>query len=286
MSTLPPLAAAASSQSGWRGDLELKFTWDSPDTKMRLVKSAAPLRTQRPFYPEGPQVCHVAVLHTAGGVVGGDQLHLSFQVEAAARVLVTSASPAKVYRSDGAWSSQCSFMRVAPGGWLEWLPQETILFRGARWSQNLRVELEPGATWLGWDLTRLGRSARGERFTAGAWHSRTEVWQAGRPLWIDPQRLQGSEELPEDPHSLRGSAVLATLAFLGQEVTADLLTEIRSLPVLGGEYGVTRLQSGLLCRYRGPSTAAAQGWFRLVWHQLRCRFLQRPACVPRVWPRL
>ena len=44
---------------------------------------------------------------------------------------------------------------------LEWLPQETILFNGAIYRQDLRVELATGASWLGWEITRFGRSARG-----------------------------------------------------------------------------------------------------------------------------
>ena len=39
------------------------------------------------------------------------------------------------------------------------------------------------------EITRFGRSARGEKFCFGNWRSHTEVWQQGQPLWIDRQWL-------------------------------------------------------------------------------------------------
>jgi urease accessory protein len=47
--------------------------------------------------------------------------------------------------------------------------------------------------------------------------------------------------------------------------------------------GVTRIPNGLLCRYRGYSTAAARDWFVGIWHLLRLSFSERPCCLPRVW---
>ncbi|MCY7278274.1 MAG: urease accessory protein UreD, partial [Phormidesmis sp. CAN_BIN44] len=50
-----------------------------------------------------------------------------------------------------------------------------------------------------------------------------------------------------------------------------------------GEIGVTRLMSGLLCRYRGASTMEARQWLIEVWRLVRSESLDRPVCVPRVW---
>ena len=247
----------------------------------------APLKVQRPFYPEGPGVCHSVVLHTAGGVVGGDRLSLDFHLELNAQALITTAAAGKIYCSNGLEARQSIQMQVAAGACLEWLPQETIVFNGAIYRQDLRLELAPGASWLGWEITRFGRSARKERFLQGNWRSHTEIWQQGRPLWIDRQWLKGGSEMLNSPHGLAGQPVVASLGWVGADVSPEIVAQARSLwksVERQGEAGVTRLTSGLLCRYRGSSTSEVRNWFTDVWQLLRLSFLGRPSCPPRVWP--
>ena len=268
----------------------------------------APLKVMRPFYPEGGAVCHSAILHTAGGVVGGDRLALNFHLKPQAHALITTAAAGKIYRSRGQQASQSISVQVDAGADLEWLPQETIVFNGAIYRQDLRVELAPGASWLSWEITRFGRSARGERFLQGEWRSHTEVWQQGHPLWIDRQWLPGGAEIIDSPHGLAGQPVVASLAWVGQPVSPEIVTKARNLWTQNHTYsalshhartdvvnsdgdvvynvstiGVTRLTSGLLCRYRGASTAEVRNWFTAVWQLLRLSFLGKPNCPPRVW---
>lgn len=220
-------------------------------------------------------------------MVGGDRLSLNVQLHSGAQALVTTAAAAKIYRSLGPSAQQMVQLEVEPGACLEWLPQETILFNGAVYRQDLRVELAEAATWLGWEITRLGRSARGEQFLQGEWRSHTEVWRQGRPLWIDRQCLPGGEPTICSPNGLNRHPVVASFAFVGRSVDTDLIEKIRDLWDKGddqGEAGVTRLLEGLLCRYRGPSTQNARRWFLQVWNLLRRIYQERPACPPRVWP--
>lgn len=219
-------------------------------------------------------------------MVGGDRLSLNLQLEPNAQALLTTAAAGKVYRSNGLEAQQLIQIKVAAGACLEWLPQETIMFNGAIYRQDLRVELAPGATWLGWEITRFGRSARGEKLLQGNWRSRTEVWQQGHPLWIDPQWLKGGEAILNSPHGLAGYPVVGSLVWIGQSVSPDLVAKARSLWTstdYQGEAGITRLSEGLSCRYRGPSTTEVRNWFIDVWHLLRLSLLERPACPPRVW---
>lgn len=288
---------------GWHGSLDLVFSSSGGHTTLTQNRVKAPLKVQRPFYPEGWDICHSVILHTAGGIVGGDCLSLNFHVEPEAKALITTAAAGKVYRTQGLEARQIIQMQVANNACLEWLPQETIVFNGAIYRQDLHVELAPGASWLGWEITRFGRSARGERFLQGDWRSRTEVWQQGRPLWIDRQWLPSSTDDREEmsrlainsPHGLAGQPIVASLAWVGQEVSPELVKKARSLwqPTLTdgqdlsrrhGEAGVTRLTTGLLCRYRGSSTAEVRNWFVAVWQLLRLSFLGRTSCPPRVWP--
>jgi len=272
--------------TSWHGSLNLVYAHHYGKTELIQNWVQAPLKVQRPFYPEGSDICHSVVLHTAGGIVGGDRLSLDFHLQPNAQALITTATASKIYRSNGLQARQNIQMQVDADACLEWLPQETIVFNGATYRQDLRVELAPGASWLGWEITRFGRSARGERFLQGEWRSHTEIWQQGHPLWIDRQWLPGGEEIINSPHGLAGQPIVASLVWVGKAVEPEIVEKARLLWTLAnrqGEAGVTRLISGLLCRYRGSSTAEVRNWFTDVWQLLRLSFLGRDSCPPRVW---
>ena len=142
-------------QNGWHGRLNLVYANRSGATQIIHNQMQAPLKVQRPFYPEGKEVCHSVILHTAGGVVGGDRLSLNFHLQANAKALITTAAAGKIYRSSGQLAQQNIDIQVDSGANLEWLPQETIVFEGAMSRQDLRVELAPQASILLWEILAL-----------------------------------------------------------------------------------------------------------------------------------
>jgi urease accessory protein len=270
----------------WHGSLNLVYSHLQGATKITHSQVQAPLKIQRAFYPEGPNICHSIVLHTAGGIVGGDRLSQNIHLQANTHSLITTAAANKIYRSNGQQARQTIQIQVDNGACLEWLPQETIVFNDANYRQDLRVELAEDATWLGWEITRFGRTARGEKFLQGEWKSHTEVWRQGQPLWIDRQWLPGGEEIFNSPHGLAGQPVVASLAWIGKTVSPEIIEQVRLLwssKERQGEAGVTQLISGILCRYRGNSTLEVRNWFMDVWHLLRLSLLGCSIIKPRVW---
>ncbi|MGF1482064.1 MAG: urease accessory protein UreD [Cyanophyceae cyanobacterium] len=271
---------------GWQGNLELVYAHRQGKTRPVQALVQAPLKVQRPFYPEGG-VCHSVILHTAGGVVGGDRLFQNIHLQSQAQAVLTTAAAGKIYRSNGAQARQTIDIKIDAGACLEWVPQQTIIFNGAKYRQEVRVELSPGGNWLGWEITRFGRSARGEKFLQGDWRSHTEVWQQGKPLWVDRQWLPAGKDTFFSSHGLNGQPLVGSLIWIGQPVSPEIVTKARSIwnslhPQ--GEGGVTQTQGqGILCRYRGASVSEVQSWFMAVWQLLRLSFLQRSAIKPRVW---
>ena len=273
--------------TGWHGSLELRYAHQDRQTKLVENRVRSPLKVQRPFYPEGQGICHTIVLHTAGGMVGGDRNSQNIHLEANTQALITTAAAGKVYRSNGKSARQAIAIQIDAGAWLEWLPQESIIFNGAVYEQDLRVELAPGATWLGWEITRFGRTARKERFLSGEWRSHTEIWQQGIPLYLDRQWLPAAEDIINSPHGLAGQPIVASLIWIGQPVSATIVEQVRKLWTASprqGEAGVTQTQGqGLLCRYRGSSSAEVRNWFIEVWQLLRLSYLGSIPTKPRVW---
>lgn len=272
--------------SQWHGILKLTYQQQGQTTLPIQTYSQAPYKLQRPFYPQGKGLCYTTILHTAGGMVGGDQLSQSIHLQSNAHAVITTAAASKVYRSNGLFAGVDVEIEVGDQACLDYLPRETILFNGAQYQQNLRVNLASTATWLGWEIVRFGRSARGEKLLQGEARSRTEVWQNQQLIWVDCPWLPARKQVWDTPHGLGGCPLVGTLVWLGKPVPPEMMNQVRKLwneAETTGEAGTTALMSGLLCRYRGHSRAEVINWFTNVWQLLRQWDGKEALVTPRVW---
>ena len=159
------------------------------------------MRASRPFagatavLSRGRNVCHVAILHPPGGVVGGDDCVSTPRLTPAPACSFTTPAAGKFYRSAGPGARQIQQLRVATGAALEWLPQENILYNGARVHALTRVELQGDARFLGWEIFCLGRPAAGETFKAGEYRQDFELWRDGEPLYLEQGRYIGGDPI-------------------------------------------------------------------------------------------
>jgi len=279
------------SPAPWHGQAQLRFYLDGQGATRHQGGASAPLKVQRGF-GEAEGRCQLPLLHTAGGLVGGDRLSITAQLEPGSRALITSVAAQKVYGSvgrsrrspAGAWARQGLAFELAENADLEWLPQELVLFEGGLFEQDCRVELAAGASWLGAEVVRLGRSADGETLGAGRWRSRLEIRREG--TWELVDRLELGGETLASPHGLGGEPVFASLVWAAPEPVGEALLALCRADRAGleGEMACGRLERGLVARYRGPSTQAARYWFTRIWARIRCeRGLTAPQ-LPRVWP--
>ena len=267
-------------QQGWQADLRLNFVHASTKTVLARRSQRGPLAVQRPFYPEG-EVCHAYVLHPPGGVVGGDELHLRFQVEAGAHALLTTPGATKFYRSAGMQAAQYQHFQVTDGC-LEWLPQENIFFPSANALLGNEVQLHGKAQYIGWEIHCLGRPVIGETFAQGKALFKTALYRDGKPLLLDRLLVNGEQDL-QLAAGLRGEPVFATL--FATPATTEMLELARPLcaEVVTGSAGATLYNGVLAVRYLGNSTAQAHRLFRHIWHSIRPLVTGRAAVPPRIW---
>lgn len=272
----------------WYASLNLRLGPSAGKTRLLQAEHQGPLRVQRAFYPEGPH-CHLYWLHPPGGLVTGDELHFSAHLEASASVLFTTPSAGKIYATEQCQESQQSYFTLnqEANSTLEWLPQETLVFDGARGQINTRFNLAAGAKLFAWDIVCLGRPASRDWFKSGSCSTSMEIWQDGVPLQIERNDFLAASDLMRAPWGLQGAHSLGTCAITlilpaaQQEALAEQLTQL--FGDAQNHWGVTQKAKIFLVRYLGCDTAKAKAGFIYVWQQLRPMLLGAPACLPRIW---
>jgi len=280
------------SGAGWLGRLSLELSKTEHGTQLSRSSHEGPLRIQRVLKPEGPQCPHIYLLHPPGGVVGGDRLHTSVELGAAAQVLLTTPAAQKLYRSQGARAEIANLLRLGPGARLEWLPSETLAFSAAQARICTRVELAADAAFIGWDIACYGMPARGETFDAGRVVSRFELFRGETPLAIesfdlgDPSAV-GSAELLGGAFALRGQPVVANLYAVPargaiEPALVDRVREAIGEPARGW-CSVSSLQDLLVVRALGPNVEGVRESLIRAWQVLRPVIVARDAVTPRIW---
>lgn len=270
----------------WDAAIALGFTRVGGGTLLAERRHSGPLRVQKALYPEGPAVCQTILLHPPSGIAGGDRLRVTVAAGPGTHAQITTPGAGKWYRSGGEEASQTLDFTVGDDAILEWLPQETIVFDGARSRMETHVRLGGGSRYLGWEILCLGRSACGERFAHGLIRLHTRIERDGRPLWLERGRLDGDDPLLASPAGWAGTSVGGTLlaTFPAHVEIAPVLAACRAIaPADGAEHGVTALPDLLIARYLGHSSEAARDWFAEMWSLLRPPLLGRPAVRPRIW---
>lgn len=275
---MPSLAQQNS--SGWHAKLHLGFRKSPLRTVLAERGRQGPLAVQRSFYPEG-DLCHVYLLHPPGGVAGGDRLDINVHVADQASALVTTPGATKFYRSIGPTARQHQQLTV-DNGCLEWLPQENIIFPGARAELSTRVELHGDARFIGWEINCLGRPVVDERFSSGSALFGYSLFHDGLPL-LHERQLIDSEQALTAAAGLRNQPVVGTLyATLADN---SLLATLRE--TIPSQYqhsiGLTLVDGLLIARYLGDSTETARRLLIEIWKMLRPVVVNRLPIEPRIW---
>ncbi|PYG96230.1 urease accessory protein, partial [Arthrobacter stackebrandtii] len=256
--------------AGWSAHLQLRFVRRDDVTRLGARRHFGPLLVQRPFYPEGAP-CHVYVLHPPGGIVAGDRLDLDIHLEPDSHALLTMPGASKFYRSIGPTARLTQRFQLAAGSTLEWLPQDSIFFSGARANLHSRFTLEPGARLLAWETLCLGRPVMNERFEQGALDSCLHIELPDDVGLHERLRIEGGRL-----DKLGGHPLLAT--FCAAPADQAVLEQVRPLlDELANPAGATLLGSLLVIRVLDHDNQHLQRTLQRLWHVLRPAVLGLPA---------
>lgn len=276
--------SVAPALTGFYGVARIGYARDAGVSRLATLEQRSPLRVLFP-HPAAGDPPTAALVTTSGGLVGGDRLDVTVSAGENASVLAMGQAAEKVYRSLG---SDCRIdvsLAVADGGWLEWLPQETILFEGARLRRNTTLDVAAGGRALAGEMLVFGRVARGERLTHGLVRDAWRVRVDGRLAWAEALHMDGTDvaRCLEAPAGFAGARAYATALYVGPDA-GERLDLARALVAQEGvRAGATMCGQVLVARWLGDEPAAVRGAFETFWAGFRAGVNDLPARLPRLW---
>ena len=220
------------------------------------------LRVIRPHYLDSSGQVAYTIVNPGGGYLGGDVYDVDIQVQDQARLLLTTQSATKIYRTPGDPAAQHTRIRLGPGASLEYVPDQLIAYRDATYRQQTVVELAGDSSLVMCDVVTPGWSPDGELFRYEEVRLRNEIHRDGRLLALDNLLIR-----PGDPAApLSGMLFLEDYSHLGSmlvvdpRVDAELVRELQDLLAPldpGGQLGLSLLNGpGFALRALSRSTGS------------------------------
>ena len=182
-------------------------------------------------------------------LTGGDRLRTLVVVERDAQAIVATQAAERVYRRQDGLAAIDTGLRVAAGGRLDWLPQETILFNRSGLARSLSADIEGDATLLAAEAIILGRTAMGE-IVDEVWA--TDTWRIrrdGKLIFADGLRLVGdATAIMAGGATGQGAIAFATLVLAAPRAESMLGLARAVLAGNNGEAGASAWNGILVAR--------------------------------------
>jgi urease accessory protein len=262
------------------GQADIGFVHAEGRTRLAHLHQRTPLRVLFPDSEPGEPMI-AALVMTSGGIAGGDRLSVGIDAGAGACATVTGLAAEKVYRALGEPARSDVRLNVETGAWLEYLPQETILFDRARLQRRFEIDVAAEGRLLACDMVVFGRTASGERFRSGLWRDRWRLRQGGRLVWADAMQVEGLDTI-DHPAGFAGASAHAMALYAGPDARHWLETA-RELATGCQRAAVTAIGNVLLARFLDADAAAVRRALAQYIAGLRQAVAGLPARPPRLW---
>jgi urease accessory protein len=262
-----------------QGVLRCRFARQPRGTEAMELRESGGFRIRFPRNHAGPDAaCEAVMINTGGGMTGGDSLAVTLALDPGARAVATTQSAEKLYRAEGDPTRLDVVMGLGSRSELAWLPQEQILFSGARLVRRFACDMPDDATLTLAETFVFGRIAMGEKLGDGLVDDRWRIRRGGRLLYAETTRLDGAlHPLLQRPALGGGARAVATVLHVAPDAESRLDAARAALADAVSDCGASAWSGMLVLRFAAAEPACLRSDL--------ARFLNRFRAVPlpRVW---
>jgi urease accessory protein len=273
-----------------------------------------PLRIQKALYPEGPELCHVIILHPPGGIAAGDELHIQAAFQDQSAALITTPGATRWYGSHGFHGQPDQHGHGSHGGQhdhgsqgshgsthayigrqaqqhigltvhgdCEWLPMETIVFDRAVVNSSIDINCSANGRMIGWDTLIFGRQSCGEDFLQGLFHQNISCRFDNTLVWQERTRLAGNDPMLNSAAGFQSHRAAGTFWAIRAQNQPWQESEIHGLRQQVPQIAWSLLWPRLLVGRLLGSPITIKEEFVKAWGHLRPLVFERSAIAPRIW---
>ena len=258
-----------------RAQLRLRAVGDGTKTRLADLGEGGGYRIK---FPHAQECLEGVIVNTGGGLLGGDELNIEASADTGAHLDITTQSAEKIYRALEQPARLNVKLNVAQSAKLHWMPQESILFSGARFIREIHADVAANAELLIAESMVFGRIASGEIMHAGAVKDRWRIRRDGRLLFADDFVLSGAlADALDRPAIAGGARASATLLLVAPDAETRLDAVREHMTLQGVESGASAWNGMLIMRLLSKDPALLRKVIITILEGLR----QSP--VPRFW---
>jgi urease accessory protein len=256
---------------------------DEAGARVTDIHQKFPIRLVFPKV-DGRRCQEVVIINTSGGIAGGDRLEIEVVALSAASASITTQAAEKIYRALDKPARISTRLKVLESAKLAWLPQETIVFNGARIARHTEIDLCSGAEIIALEWLVLGRIESGEEVLGGyildSWRIRLD----GRLAWADGFLV--TDEMFAHLHRkalLSGWKAIGTLIYCGPCLDArlEILREIAAS--LDCQCAATIVGAIIVVRVAAEASADLKQGLRSLLDRFSLELGPGPFGVPKMW---
>ncbi|MGH1419072.1 MAG: urease accessory protein UreD [Hyphomicrobiaceae bacterium] len=273
-------ASTAESLAGLRADggIDILFKVQAHAPDKTVAKSYHEYGGYRVRIPRSYDGAEAVIINTAGGMASGDRANYAVQVGDGASATVTTQAAERIYRSLGPETRIATQLTANAQSMLCWLPQESILFSDAHLARKIDADVHATGRLLIAECFTFGRTAMGEKVTAGCFNDQWRIKRAGKLIYADAVNIHGSiNEILAHPAVAAGYNSVATVLYVAPDAE-DRLNGVRQVLAGAQTQAAASAWDGILSvRLLGHGTAPLRRDLAGVSEYLS----SRP--MPRVW---
>ena len=251
-------------KSGKTGKLKIVLDIEciSGRTIIKEKESVFPLSVQKEMYYDQfqPKMTHVYIVSSSGGILQGDKYMIDIILEKNALAHITTQGATRVYGMNVSNAIQVINVSLDDGAYLEFIPDQIILYKNSRFYQEINFKVHDNATMIYSEIISPGRIGMGEIFDYEICYLRSIGKNHKDELrFTDYTKIEPKKMNLQDFGVLGQKQIMATVYILAkrndiEKIIQTLESEIKNSSEIEFGWSTMTKENGILLRILGNTT--------------------------------